>query len=272
MIVFPNCKINLGLHILQKRQDGFHDLESVFFPLPIHDALEIISSENKTAPKFTTSGIAIGPDHSENIVYKAWDLLKKEFPSLTSVDIHLHKCIPMGAGLGGGSSDGTYALLLLNKMFRLGLEQEKLIQYAAQLGSDCPFFILNQPCFVTGRGEIMKRINLDLSAYSIVVIHTGIHIPTSWAFSQVTPSRPLYSIRSIIETPVREWKNELKNDFESPVFRHYPLVKAIRDDLYVKGALYASMSGSGSSVYGIFQKSRFPVFNYPSEYFIKTIE
>ena len=272
MIVFPNCKINLGLHILQKRQDGFHDLESVFFPLPVHDALEMISSRDQSTPKFTTSGLAINIEPSENIIYKAWELLKKDYPAITPVDIHLHKNIPMGAGLGGGSANGAYALLLLNEKFQLGISQEKLTDYAAQLGSDCPFFILNQPCFVMGRGEKMERIQLDFSGYSLMIIYPGIHIPTAWAFSQIKPSFPSNPLKSLVTSPVEEWKNELTNDFEIPVFQHYPQVKKIRDELYEKGAIYASMSGSGSSVYGIFKKSSVPVFNYPSEYFIKTIE
>ena len=272
MIVFPNCKINLGLHILHKRQDGFHDLESVFFPLPIHDALEFILSPDKNSPAFTISGLAIDINPSQNIVYKAFELLKADFPFITPVHIHLHKNIPMGAGLGGGSSDGAYALLLLNKIFKLGIDQQKLVDYAAQLGSDCPFFILNQPCYVTGRGEKMERVELDLSGFSIVIIYPGIHIPTKWAFAQVKPALPRTSLRSLITFPVEEWKNELKNDFEAPVFQHYPLIKVIRDELYEKGAVYASMSGSGSSVYGIFKKSAIPVFNFPSEYFIKSIQ
>jgi 4-diphosphocytidyl-2-C-methyl-D-erythritol kinase len=271
LVIFPNCKINLGLQILGKRADGFHDLESVFYPLPINDALEVIEATVNDPFSFSSSGISMDVDPADNIVTKAWNLLKEDHPEIPDIKIHLHKNIPSGAGLGGGSADGAFMLMLLNKKYKLALSTDQLLDYAAMLGSDCPFFILNKPCFVQGRGEILQSISLDLSTFSFVLIHPGIHISTAWAFSQINPGKSKNMIDIIRQPPV-SWKDQLVNDFEKPVFQQYPQIKKIRDDLYSKGALYASMSGSGSAVYGIFEKSFIPEFDYPSEYFIKTIQ
>jgi 4-diphosphocytidyl-2-C-methyl-D-erythritol kinase len=191
VIAFPNCKINLGLHILQKRADGFHDLETVFYPIPLRDGLEIIqnASASPNQIEFTLSGLAIDAKPEDNICVKAYHLLKKDFPQLPPVKMHLHKTIPSGAGLGGGSADGAFTLLLLNKKINLDLNEEQLTQYALQLGSDCPFFIINKPSYATGRGENLQAIELDLSSYQIVVVNPGIHINTGWAFSQITPHK-----------------------------------------------------------------------------------
>ncbi|HVV06244.1 MAG TPA: 4-(cytidine 5'-diphospho)-2-C-methyl-D-erythritol kinase [Puia sp.] len=251
MLSFPNCKINLGLRILRRRDDGYHQLETVFYPLPVKDALETIRSEELT---FTATGVAIPGDPSANLCLKAWHLLKKDFPGLPPVLIHLHKHIPMGAGLGGGSADGAFMLVLLNKQFRLGLSVERLMAYAAQLGSDCPFFILNKPCLGGGRGEELQPIDLDLSSYRLALVNPGVHIGTAWAFSQVTPSDKGGSIKDIIKEPVSAWKDQLINDFEAPVLRSYPELKKIKETLYEAGAIFASMTGSGSSFFGIFEK------------------
>ena len=185
MIVFPNCKINLGLHILGKREDGFHNLETVFYPLLFRDALELIPATNNTTEiEFTGSGLAVDGNVSDNLCVKAYYLLKKNFPQLPLVKIHLHKAIPMGAGLGGGSADAAFMLKLLNEKFNLNISTPQLLNYALELGSDCPFFIINKPCIATGRGEILEEIEVDLSAYKIVLINPGIHINTGWAFSQ----------------------------------------------------------------------------------------
>lgn len=254
MVVFPNCKINLGLHILNKREDGFHNLQTVFYPVAIKDALEIIpSSTGGTGITFTASGLTVDGNSRDNICIKAYHLLKKDFPHLPAIQMHLHKAIPMGAGLGGGSADGAFTLSLLNQKFNLGIPQQQLIQYALKLGSDCPFFILNQPCYATGRGEIMEANGLDLSAYTIAVINPGIHVNTGWAFSQLTPATPPRSVKEIIAQPVATWKNVLQNDFEKPVFEKHPAIQFIKEELYALGALYAAMSGSGSTVYGIFE-------------------
>ena len=273
MIVYPNSKINLGLRILQKRADGFHNLETIFYPVPLQDALESIqnTSYNSSEIEFTTSGLPIDADHTNNICVKAFQLLKKDFPQLPSVKMHLHKVIPAGAGLGGGSSDGAFTLLLLNKKFNLNLSEQQLMNYALQLGSDCPFFIKNTPCFASGRGENLEEIDLNISNHKIVLIKPPIHISTAWAFSQVKSNQERISLKEIIGTPVKQWKNVLKNDFEEIVFQKFPEIKTIREKLYQQGAIYASMSGSGSAVYGIFEKNWFFQFHFPPHYFIKEI-
>jgi 4-diphosphocytidyl-2-C-methyl-D-erythritol kinase len=254
MIQFPNCKINLGLSILAKRADGFHELETVFYPIAISDALEILPSEKLT---LTQTGIAVPGDPDQNLCLKAYHLLKKDFPSLPSVQMHLQKNIPMGAGLGGGSSDGTSVLLILNQQFSLGLNDRQLIDYASQLGSDCPFFVYNKACHATGRGEVLNPIALDLSNYQFLLVHPGKHISTAWAFQQLNPQTKSESIQSIIEKPISEWKALLINDFEAPVFKSEPTLSEIKSKLYQLGAIYASMSGSGSSLFGIFPKHHF---------------
>ncbi len=253
MVSFPNCKINLGLHIVGKREDGFHNLETVFYPVPFKDALELITSTDKDI-EFTVTGLAVEGNAADNLCVKAYHLLKKDFPEVPAVKIHLHKAIPLGAGLGGGSADAAFMLKLLNEKFHLNLSTAQLLKYALQLGSDCPFFIINKPCFATGRGEVLEEITLDLSAYKIVLINPGIHINTGWAFTNNTPALPEKSIKKIIQQPVDTWKDELKNDFETAVFIAHPAVKAIKEALYAQGAIYASMSGSGSTVFGIFKQ------------------
>jgi 4-diphosphocytidyl-2-C-methyl-D-erythritol kinase len=253
MIVFPNCKINLGLHILRRRADGFHDLETVFYPLPLTDALEVLSDSNL---QFASSGIPVPGDEQDNLCLKAWRLLKADFPNLPEVKIHLHKHIPIGAGLGGGSADAAFTLQLLNEKFRLGIDAEQLIDYAARLGSDCPFFIRNKPCYATGRGEVLEPLELDLSAYSWLLVYPGIHVNTGWAFGRITPREPKQNLRQSILQPVEEWKKLIYNDFEAPVFSAHPVLGEIKEQLYEAGALYATMSGSGSAVVGIFPKNK----------------
>lgn len=268
MIAFPNCKINFGLHITAQRNDGYHDLETVFYPLQLKDAVEIIQSE-KT--ELSISGLAIHGDAGENLCLKAYHLLKKDFPELPPVKIHLYKTIPLGAGLGGGSADGAFMLKLVNDKFNLQLFDATLINYAKQLGSDCPFFILNKPCYATGRGEILEEINLNLKEYKIVLIYPDIQINTGWAFSNIKPGAPTKSIKEIIEQPVLTWKEELKNDFEVPVFSKYPEIKNIKDCLYNAGAVYSSMSGSGSAVFGIFNSEKKIPLLFPENYFVKEL-
>ena len=251
MLSFPNCKINLGLRILRRREDGYHQLETAFYPFPVKDVLETIRNE---ALSFTATGLQIPGDASTNLCIKAWQLLKKDFEQLPPVDIHLHKNIPIGAGLGGGSADGASMLLQLNRQFRLGLEEQKLMDYAVQLGSDCPFFILNKPCLAEGRGEKLEPIELDLSRYWLALVSPGIHIGTAWAFSRCTPTEAGRSIREIIAQPVETWRDQLVNDFEAPVFLAHPDLKKIKAQLYRSGAVYASMTGSGSAFYGIFPR------------------
>ena len=274
MICFPTCKINLGLRITQKRADGFHALETVFFPISIKDALEIIiEPETSAAPiTFTSSGLVINGDPTDNLCFKAYGLLKKDYPTIPNIKMHLHKTIPMGAGLGGGSSDGAFTLVALNQLFNLQIPEQALLDYALQLGSDCPFFIINTPAFATGRGENLKPINLNLDGYNIVIVNPGIAISTKLAFSLITPKVPDTNMEAIICEPVTSWKEKLINDFEQPIFNSFPELANIKETLYQKGAVYASMTGTGSTVFGIFPTSIMHTlsFNFPSHYFIAT--
>ncbi|MFN8336590.1 MAG: 4-(cytidine 5'-diphospho)-2-C-methyl-D-erythritol kinase [Cyclobacteriaceae bacterium] len=251
MISFPPCKINLGLNVISKRSDGYHNLETCFYPLPLTDALEILPTDTLS---FNLSGNAIPGDAADNLCLKAYKLLQKDF-DLKPVAIFLHKVIPSGAGLGGGSSDGAHTLRLLNNLFKLNLTTEKLKSYALQLGSDCPFFIEDKPMLGTGRGEVLTEIDVNLHGKFLVLVKPDIHVSTAEAYGGVLPTVPPTGIKEILEgQPVGAWKDVLINDFEKSVFAKHPLIGAIRQQLYQHGALYASMSGSGSSVFGIFEK------------------
>lgn len=271
MIVFPNCKINLGLRILRKRNDGYHDLETFFYPLLVTDALEIVLTKeiSESALQLSNSGIIISGEPNSNLCTKAYNLLRKDIPSLPSVLLHLHKTIPLGAGLGGGSSDAAFTLKLLNKIGNLNLSIEKLMDYALQLGSDCPFFILNKPCYATGRGEQLEEYPIDLGAYQILIVNPGIHVDTAKAFLNIKPGIPEKSIKEIINLPVNQWKTNLINDFETVVFNTHKEVADIKKGLYQLGAVYASLSGSGSSVYGIFEKEKIIEHSFPAHYFVR---
>lgn len=272
MIVFPNCKINLGLRVLRKRNDGYHDLESVFYPIPLCDVLELVrAAEPSTGLRFSTSGTVIEDNGGNNLCVKAYKLLQKHHPDLPAAMLHLHKAIPTGAGLGGGSADAAFTLKLLNEKFRLQLTAYQLIDYAAQLGSDCPFFIINKPAFAESRGEILETISLDLSIYKFVVVNPGIHISTAKAFSRITPALPAKSPKEIIQQPIETWKDDLINDFEKPVFHEYPEIETIKNNLYDSGALYAAMSGSGSTVYSIFRKEANVSLDFPSHYYLREL-
>ena len=274
MVVFPNSKINLGLRILKKRNDGYHELETAFYPISLTDILEIIpqkKAKKSTTVSLSKSGLVIEGDPSDNLCVKAYKLLRKDFPGIPQVQMHLHKSIPAGAGLGGGSADGSYTLMLLNREFGLGLSLEKLMAYALKLGSDCPFFLINEPCYATGRGEILEKISLDLSGYKFLIVNPGIHINTGRAFLHCKPSSPDRSIKEILRSPVERWKDELFNDFESWVFGQHREVVEIKDQLYVHGAIYAAMSGSGSTVYGIFPAEKMISLSFPPHYFVKEL-
>jgi 4-diphosphocytidyl-2-C-methyl-D-erythritol kinase len=272
LIVFPNCKINLGLNILGKRTDGYHDLETVFYPIPFNDVLEITQQTNaQSSPELFLSGTKIDGTTENNLCTRAYQLLKKDFPQLPAAKIYLHKAIPAGAGLGGGSADGAFTLMLMNDKFNLNLSQQQLINYALTLGSDCPFFIVNKPCFAQQRGEVLEQVQLSLSGYKLVIVNPCIHVKTGWAFTQVKYVSGK-DIKNIIQKPVEVWKDRLTNDFESPVFEKFPEIKNIKDRLYMQGALYASMSGSGSTVYGLFKKNADMDFGFfPSHYFIRKL-
>lgn len=282
MLVFPNCKINLGLIITGKREDGYHDIDTIFYPVQLNDALEIIHSTGagqSDETVFTHSGAHMDGEEKDNLCLKTYHLLKKDFPHLPAVQIHLHKAIPMGAGLGGGSADAAFTLIALNKKYALNLSNGQLLSYALQLGSDCPFFIINKPCLATGRGEILQSIHVGLSGYQLLLVNPGIHVNTRWAFSQLnivpgeltTKAAPYKSLQTIISQPIMYWKEGLINDFEKPVFEKYPEIKALKEAFYEKGALFASMSGSGSSVYGIFDKTTDVSLNFPENYLVHTI-
>ncbi|GMO35778.1 MAG: 4-(cytidine 5'-diphospho)-2-C-methyl-D-erythritol kinase [Candidatus Azobacteroides pseudotrichonymphae] len=267
MIAFPNAKINLGLHVIARRSDGYHDIETIFCPIDLCDILEIVSA---TQTKFIQSGIPMDCKISNNLVMKAYQLLKKHY-NLPEITIHLRKNIPIGAGLGGGSSDASFMLYLLSNLANLCLSIEELEAYAKQLGSDCPFFIRNKPVFAKGIGNIFTPIELDLKKYNLALVTTNIHISTSEAYTNIVVSHtPRESLTDIIHYPVDKWKNRLVNDFEEDIFPLYPEIREIKQELYNQGAIYASMSGSGSSVYGLFKKPYRPIgtFNFSIHNFI----
>lgn len=264
MISFSNSKINLGLRIIRKRTDGYHDLETIFYPLPLQDIVEVVRTGQPT--QFTTSGIVIDAAPEQNLCMKAYGLLQ-QLHELPPVQLHLHKAIPSGAGLGGGSANAAFTLKLFNSKLNLGLSIEQLLDYALQLGSDCPFFIINKPCLATGRGEILEPVNLSLQSYTLVLVHPGIHISTAWAFGQIRPAASVQPLKEIIGMPVDAWKDNLVNDFEQPVFAAHPEIGSIREKLYEAGANYAAMSGSGSTVFGLFKNV--PEIKFPENYFVR---
>lgn len=269
MVLFPNCKINLGLHIKGRRGDGFHNLETIFYPIPLYDALEVVHSQDGTTTLQAT-GITIDAHAEDNICIKAYRLLQQSH-QLPPVQVHLHKNIPSGAGLGGGSADGAFMLQLLNRKFALGLSTGQLIELSLQLGSDCPFFIYNQPCFAQGRGEQMQPVSLDLSRYYFVLVNPQIHINTGWAFAQLLPNRTHHDLMAVIQQPIETWMQDLTNDFEAPVFKAYPEIQGIKEELYRAGALYASLTGTGSTVFALFKKEMKPQFSFPTHFFVKAL-
>jgi 4-diphosphocytidyl-2-C-methyl-D-erythritol kinase len=251
MISFPNCKINLGLNIISRREDGYHEISSVMYPVDIQDILEVVKSEKF---KFTSSGLDIPGEPDSNLCVKAYDILARDF-NIDPVHIHLYKNIPMGAGLGGGSADGAFTLRLINDLYELSISNDQLKEYASELGSDCAFFIENIPQYASGRGDILEAFNLALQGKTIVLINDGTHISTQEAYGNVTPKRPENDIEEILNKPLNEWKKLLINDFEKGVFKNYPKLAKYIDKLYQSGAEYAAMTGSGSTIFGIFNES-----------------
>ncbi|RLC23045.1 MAG: 4-(cytidine 5'-diphospho)-2-C-methyl-D-erythritol kinase [Deltaproteobacteria bacterium] len=250
MICFPNCKINLGLSITEKRNDGFHNLETIMYPLNLHDILEIIVAPDKQF-EFNSTGINIPGDSANNIVVKAFELLQANH-QLPPVKIHLHKIIPMGAGLGGGSSDAAFTIKLLNDLFNLRLSVSTMQDYAGRLGSDCPFFIKNKAVLASNTGDQFEPLNLNLKKFFFAIVAPKIHINTPEAYSWIKPKFKQTSLQTIISYPIDQWKQNLTNDFEIEVFKRFQEIEKIKENLYNAGAIYASMSGSGSAVYGIF--------------------
>jgi 4-diphosphocytidyl-2-C-methyl-D-erythritol kinase len=257
LICFPNAKINIGLFITSKRPDGYHNLETIFYPIPrVKDALEITPSTKDTT-NLILNGESISGDIQDNLVWKAWKTIEKNFPKhIHPIDIHLLKAIPMGAGLGGGSADAAFFIQLANDYFNLKMTQQEMANHALTLGSDCPFFIYNTPQVATGRGEIFQLIDLNLSNYTIQIVYPSVHISTQLAFSKVNPMAAAISLDKLQTFPIEHWKDHIYNDFEQSIFPEFPELKAIKQHFYDEGAIYASLSGSGSALYGIFPKNK----------------
>lgn len=259
MVSFPPCKINLGLHILRKRTDGYHDIETCFYPVPWTDILEIIPAQTLT---FTSSGHTIPGAADDNLCLQAFRLLQQDH-AIPPVHIHLHKVIPMGAGLGGGSADAAYTLRMLNDMFALNLSMTALMNLAARLGSDCAFFIQDHAMLGTGRGEVLSPLAVSLKGKYIVLVKPDIHVSTAEAYAGVTPDLPARAVEQVVMAPLDTWRTFLYNDFEQSVLVRYPAIAAIKQQLYDAGAVYAAMSGSGSTVFGIFdQEITWPASNH----------
>ncbi|EDM35264.1 putative terpenoid biosynthesis-related protein [Pedobacter sp. BAL39] len=250
MLAFANAKINLGLHVTEKRADGYHNLETVFYPVRVYDVIEILDA---THTHCTISGIDIPGDASDNLCMKAYQLLSDDF-QLPPQHICLLKNIPIGAGLGGGSADAAFLIRLLNTKFNLGLSDDSMEDYARQLGADCAFFIRNKPAYAVGKGDEFSPLELDLSDYFIVLVKPPSHVSTADAYAGIKPAAPVTSVKDLIHLPLTEWKAVLKNDFEDSVFARYPEIESLKNKLYALGADYAAMSGSGSCVFAIFRQ------------------
>ena len=282
MITFPNSKINIGLNVIEHRPDGYHNIETVFYPVNLQDALEVnllkrpldvnllkLDKERVTERCMETDqyaihllGSNIPGNPSDNLVVKAYLRLLKDF-DLPPVDIHLFKHIPSGAGLGGGSSDGAHMITLLNRRFGLRMTLSRMEEYASELGADCPFFIRNKPVLATGTGNVMNNINLSLKGWSLIIFKPEIDITTKEAYTGIATQRPVVALHEAIQEPVEKWKNIIVNDFEKGAFAKYPQLKNIKDKMYSAGAVYASMTGSGSAIYGLFRKP----LDHPAELF-----
>lgn len=258
MIRFPIAKINLGLNVVARRPDGYHDVETVFYPVPIKDALEVQVMDELFPSAYDcdlkVTNLNIEGDEQKNLVVKAYNLLKRDFPQMGRVHAHLYKVIPTQAGMGGGSSDCAAMILLLNDLFGLKLSEQQMIDYAAKLGADCAFFIIGKPAYAEGIGEKLVPIDLNLSGYYLGVVRPDIPVSTKEAFSLVKPMRPAENCREVVAQPVATWRERLTNDFEQSVFALHPEIGQIKEQLYALGADYAAMSGSGSALFGLFQK------------------
>ena len=252
MITYPIAKVNLGLLVTEKRSDGFHNIETVFYPVPVQDALEVVESSKF---QINITGIDLNENPEKNLVVKAYQLLNETY-KLPPVQIHLHKNIPVGAGLGGGSADASYMLLLLNEMFQLDISEKQLLAYALQLGSDCPFFVNPRPVFAVGRGEQIEDIDVDLSGFYLILIKPPVHVSTSEAYKHMVPANSRISLKALVHFSVAKWQGNIQNQFERYVFSEHPEVGEIKQKLYDLGATFALMSGSGSAVYGLFRSEK----------------
>lgn len=254
MICFPNAKINLGLNVVEKRPDGFHNIETIFYPISWQDALELVPSESF---ELDIKGLAIEGDIEDNLITKAFRAVQTDF-NLPNLRLVLLKHIPMGGGLGGGSSDAAFTVKLLNDHFRLNLSIEQMEDYVRPLGSDCAFFVNNKACYAFEKGDQFESIDLDLSGYEVLSINPMIHVGTADAYRSLTPAYPKMNLKEVVQLPVEQWKDHMFNDFEKTVFKIHPEIADLKQDLYNKGAVYASMSGSGATVFGIFKKGECP--------------
>lgn len=255
MLTRPIAKINLGLNVVEKRPDGYHNLETVFYPVQIEDALEVYPMDPEFPSEYDcdlkVTNITIDGDEQRNLVVRAYNLLKADFPTLPRIHAHLYKGIPTQAGMGGGSSDCGFMITLLNDMFKLGLTQQQMIDYAARLGADCAFFIFNRPCYAEGIGEKLQPIDLDLKGWYLSLVRPDIPVSTREAFALIKPHHPEVKCREVVKQPVESWRDALVNDFESSVFAVHPELGAVKDRLYDLGATYAAMSGSGSTLFAL---------------------
>ena len=261
MICYPNAKINLGLNVVSKRADGYHNLESIFLPIDWCDVLEVLPTRS-SGIQLNVHGIEVMGETSDNLVVRAYQLVKRKF-DIDGVEVHLLKNIPTGAGMGGGSSDGVFMLQALCDLFALQVSKELMLEWAASLGSDCPFFLFNRPSFVVGRGEVVETLSIDLSDYQVCVVHPGIHISTAGAFSAITPRPSRCDLKSAAALPPEEWRKYFSNDFQTHAFESSPVIGEIIDGFYDTGAIYASMTGSGSAVYGVYKKGQLKRMELP---------
>lgn len=269
---FPNCKINIGLNVVSKRRDGYHDIESVFYPIPFCDELEINPADGFS---FSQNGIPLDCDNEKNLCVKAYRLLKKDFPQMGNVCIRLTKNIPSGAGLGGGSSDAAFTLKMLNGIFNLNISTSKLEEYAVRLGADCAIFIENRPKFASGLGNVFSETKTDLSGYRLLLVKPDVGVSTAEAYKGVIPHKPVFNLRNLDRFPISEWQDLAVNDFEKSVFGKLPVLAEIKKKIMCHGALYSAMSGSGSTIYGIFEPNHDlnPIGKeFEEEHFTKIIE
>ena len=267
MLVFPNAKLNLGLYVTQRRPDGFHTLESVFVPLPWTDALEMLPAPaDQPATSITLTGRPIPGNPATNLCVRAYALLQADFPQLPPAQIYLHKIVPIGAGLGGGSADAAFALKAANDLFSLNLAPEALEGYARRLGSDCAFFIRNKPVLAVEKGDVFEEIDLRLAGLGCVVVYPNLHISTAEAYARISPRPPAHPLRAALAQPLSTWRNTVGNDFETALTPSHPVLAAIKQQLYAAGAAYASLSGSGSAVYGLWEHGEPTKLAWPAEY------
>lgn len=266
MIVYPNAKINIGLSVTSLREDGFHNLETIFYPIALSDILEVNrADEAKGVCMFESTGLPLDCAPEKNLVVKAYKLLAFAY-QLPAIEVKLHKVIPFGAGLGGGSSDAAFMLQLLNEYFDLKITENGLRNYAARLGSDCAFFIKNKPVFAYGKGELLEEIGLSLGNYRIIVVKPGCEVSTAEAYAGIEPQSAAFDLRQLVNLPVEKWKNKVVNDFEKTIFPKYPQIQRIKDTMYRYGAVYASMTGSGSAVFGLFKKGEGDALEFEGDF------